>query len=275
MKSNTILVQFDIDAVVGPLLRIALILAEKLDAEVIGFAAAEARFIVPGDMAGPICEEPTWAQLGSIDTRLKELESEFRQYCSDCRHATWHSVIGNPTNSLALLARSADLVLTRSVRPGIGLGTHRTVDHGRLILSAGRPVLIASRSLIAIEADHVLVAWKDTREARRVLSDAIPFLARAKSVLLVTVVEDEERNHRASLADVASFLVRYGVKARLEVIDETGSDTGEILIHLANQLGADLIVSGGYGHSRIREWALGGVTRSLLEKCAVNWLVAN
>lgn len=80
---------------------------------------------------------------------------------------------------------------------------------------------------------------------------------------------------RESVADVARFLSKHGVKARSEVIDLDTSDAAGTLVRLADQIGADLIVSGGYGHSRVREWAFGGVTRSLLNNCSVNWLAAN
>lgn len=187
MRQNTILVQFDIDVVVTPLLRIALALAEKLDSDVVGFATAEPRLIVPGEMNSPTFTKAIQIQIDAIERQLKELEREFFERCKGDRHASWCSVIGNPTDSLALHARSADLILTRPTRVGLAPDTYRTVDHGSLILSAGRPVLIASKNLATIKADHVLVAWKDTRESRRAVSDAMPFLTRAESVLVVTI----------------------------------------------------------------------------------------
>ena len=144
-----------------------------------------------------------------------------------------------------------------------------------MILSAGRPVLFPNESHEPVTADSILVSWKDTRKARRAVVDAMPFLVGGQEVLVATIENDDTGVARQSAADVVRFLMRHGVKARSKIIDVSDRDAPEALLKEAKEIGADLTVSGGYGHSRLREWIFGGVTRSLLENHSVNRLMAN
>ena len=121
----------------------------------------------------------------------------------------------------------------------------------------------------------MLVAWKDTREARRAVVDAMPFLVAAREVVVATIEEADQKGARESAADVVRFLMKHGVKARSEVIDVGRAYAPEALVEMARAAKADLIVSGGYGHSRLREWAFGGVTRSLLRETGIHRLMSN
>ena len=117
---------------------------------------------------------------------------------------------------------------------------------------------------------RVAVAWKDSREARRAVSDALPFLQRADTVLLVEVCDKEDTaSVERRLADVAAWLLRHGVKATASVTAATpNSVDAEQFLGLAERHKADLIVAGGYGHSRLGEWVFGGFTRALLAQSA-------
>ena len=113
-----------------------------------------------------------------------------------------------------------------------------------------------------------MVAWKDTREARRAVWDASPFLRMAEAVHVIAVVDAEELNAATvGVSDVVRHLERHGIKARAEVRTQREASPADELILVAEQRGADLIVAGAYGHARVREWVLGGVTRDLLTHC--------
>jgi nucleotide-binding universal stress UspA family protein len=164
---------------------------------------------------------------------------------------------------LALHARAADLIVAGA--PADAPSRSRGfVDPGVLILSAGRPVLLPSDNLAPVRLECVVVAWKDTREARRAIGDAMPFLTLAQHVLVTAVDDIDPKGAGESVADVVRFLMKHGVKARSEIVEVGNSKTADALVTLASETGADLVVAGGYGHSRLREWAFGGVTRSLL-----------
>jgi nucleotide-binding universal stress UspA family protein len=149
------------------------------------------------------------------------------------------------------------------------------VDAGTLILSAGRPVLFAADSLAPLAAEKVLVAWKDTREARRAVADAMPFLRAAREVLVTTIAEGDQKAARESAADVVRFLLKHDVKARSDVLGIGHANGAEALLEIARETGADLVVAGGYGHSRVRERIFGGITRSLLDHGSLNRLLSN
>jgi nucleotide-binding universal stress UspA family protein len=112
----------------------------------------------------------------------------------------------------------------------------------------------------------VLVAWKDTREARRAALDSLPLIKQAEEVTLVQIVErgDHKPSIQASLSDVAAWLARHGVETVTTMPVASGKP--DQLGSVASDIGADLIVAGAYGHSRLREWVWGGVTRDLLTR---------
>ena len=111
----------------------------------------------------------------------------------------------------------------------------------------------------------VLVAWKDTPEARRAIVDALPVLRQAKDVAIVEIIEDEPDRLAAlsGIRDIGVWLSRHGVVASERVPAEKGN-AAEQIERIASEVGAGLIVAGAYGHSRLREWVFGGVTRRLL-----------
>jgi nucleotide-binding universal stress UspA family protein len=272
MIYKTIIVQLDIDARAAPRLAFAWSLARRFEASLIGFCAAEPFLSIPEDVDGSSPSVKMQQKCIEIEEQLKALKSEFDDFV-DRHHGAWLGMVGDPTKLLACHARAADL-LVASANNGIAGGL-RTVFPGELILSAGRPVLFPNERHAPLAADNILVSWKDTREARRAVADAMPFLITAQEVLVATIEDDHGGYAHDSAAEVVGFLGRHGVKARSKVISASDRETPEALLNEAKEIGADLIVSGGYGHSRLREWIFGGVTRSLLADRSINRLMAN
>jgi nucleotide-binding universal stress UspA family protein len=122
-----------------------------------------------------------------------------------------------------------------------------------------------------LPARHVVVAWRPTREAARALHDAMPLLHAAETVdvLELDPVGGERGDGPQPGADIAVHLARHGLKVRVVVQKRTGESVAMALLGHVVQSGAGLLVAGGYGHSRFREWALGGVTRELLKSSSV------
>jgi nucleotide-binding universal stress UspA family protein len=146
----------------------------------------------------------------------------------------------------------------------------------QVLLHAGTPVLVVPYAgVFPSVGDEVLVAWKGTREAANSLRCALPLLRTAKRVSLVEIGEVRQPAvDDDSLERAASWLESHGVACRAHREIDLGG-VGEQLLSRAAEIGADLIVSGGYGHSRLREWVLGGVTRHLLEHMTVPTLFAH
>ncbi|PDQ23104.1 universal stress protein UspA [Mesorhizobium sanjuanii] len=271
MIFNTIMVQLDVDSPAAPRTIYAQTLARRFEAALIGFAAADPYVFIPGNDGGAAAAEIMRQRRTEIEDRLKIVKEQFLSLAGD--DASWREEIGDPTRLLAMHARAADLIVTGS--SANGADHHRRVDTGTLILSVGRPVLLAADKLAPLNPKNVLLAWKDTREARRAVSDAMPFLTGAQHVLVATIEEQNQRSARESIGDVVRFLMRHGVKARSEVLGAGHADACEAVTELARAMDAELVVAGGYGHSRLREWAFGGMTRSLLKQGSVNRLFSN
>lgn len=143
-----------------------------------------------------------------------------------------------------------------------------------VVIGSGRPALVLPHvGLPATIGSHVLLAWKEGPAAVHALAGAMPLLQRAARV---TVVEWVPADAVApGPLDIRAHLARHGVKAELQRYGETPATTGELILSLAADLAADLVVMGCYGHSRAREWALGGATRTMLSSMTVPVLMAH
>lgn len=185
---------------------------------------------------------------------------------------------GPTAATVASYARSADLAILGQAdpeSPGQRASTH--IIQQVLFLS-GRPVLIMPYSgrFDAI-GTTVLVGWNATREAARAVNDAIPLIDPAGSVTVLTVNPPDRGagDEELPAADIAGHLGRHGLEVSLAstVAGELG--VGDVLLNHAADIGADLLVVGGYGHSRVREIVLGGVTRTLLRSMTVPILLSH
>ena len=198
-----------------------------------------------------------------IATSLKNAETAFRRDAAGA-DVEWRSVEDNPARALANAARAADVIVMSPKGKG---GRSRTADPADVVMTSGRPVLMVPDSATHLHGKVVVVAWKDTREARRAVADAMPFLVAAEEVIVQAICDEAEvAEATQQVEDVVAALKRHGVKARSSVSTAlSGAVTMELeRVAAANQ--ADLIVAGAYGHNRTSEWAFGGVTDDLLHR---------
>jgi nucleotide-binding universal stress UspA family protein len=147
-----------------------------------------------------------------------------------------------------------------------------------VMLASGRPVLaIPYAGQFEQIGERVLVAWNASREATRAVNDALPLLMGAKAVTILAVNPKHgiEGHGDVPAADIALHLARHGVKAEAAHTIAKDISEGDALLSYAADLGADLIVAGGYGHSRAREMVFGGATRTLLQEMTVPMLLSH
>jgi nucleotide-binding universal stress UspA family protein len=170
-----------------------------------------------------------------------------------------------PIAEIATNARAADLIVTSRSRRHGG-SAYNVAAPGALVLQAGRPVIVAPPEADKLELGSVVIAWKDTRESRRAVADALPLLKRAGAVVVGEVCYHlDAAVAKARLDDVAESLLRHGVRASTTVcVEDKDLHAPRQFLDLADQHKADLIVAGGYGRSRFQEWIFGGFTRALL-----------
>ncbi len=183
----------------------------------------------------------------------------------------WRAVEGDMTTKLDESARYTDLVILGQHDPDDTSSPNRGLaDH--LVLSSGRPCLVVPYiGPQATLGQRVLVAWNASREAVRAVNDALPILKNAESVIVLAAnpsIGDAGEGAIPS-ADICHHLARHGVRAEAGSTIGPNIDAGNLLLSQAADLGADMIVMGAYGHSRMRETVLGGVTRHLLQHMTV------
>jgi nucleotide-binding universal stress UspA family protein len=262
MNYASMMVQLDVERDSEQRVQLALDLASRFDAVLIGVAGLALR---PAFKAGGLVvySEPTKEDLQKLTHRFEAMSRKFLTQGQGLKHVEWRSAIETPSDVVAREARAADLVIVGSRHPA-GTG-HDLFDPGIVLLRAGRPILVVPEIAPPLPLRRVLVAWKDTRECRRAVRDALPLLQRAKEVLITGIGEDgTELEGKKALADVAAYLVRHQVVVAEEIWHRARGPVAAELLHLVREEGADLIVAGGYGHSRLGEWIFGGVTHELL-----------
>ncbi|MGA9334363.1 MAG: universal stress protein [Rudaea sp.] len=263
---STLMVYLDIDHENANLLNIAADLSERFDAHVLGIASCQPAQLV-GD--GSFTTEFIARDRAEIAERMKTTRDAFDaalEKRSPVRE--WRSAVtfGPPTDFIACQGRRADLVIIGVEYRGSWFDPSWRVDTSDLIMQVGRPVLVVPNGVKTLSAGTVLVGWKDTRESRRAVMDALPFLQTAEKVIVVEVVASRDQIDAAkrNVNDVSDWLDRHGVSSHpMAIATDDGAEVD--LCAVAQDQGADLVVAGAYGHSRLHEWMLGGVTRNLLQ----------
>jgi nucleotide-binding universal stress UspA family protein len=275
MSYAALMVYVDIEGIPEQRVRIASDLARKLDAALIGFSA---RAVPPPFVAeGVIIEEATEADIKQMQTALAKRGDWFRGVVGDVNDIEWRSALDFPGDALAREARCADLVIMGRQRQQQGrYDDQRILDPAEVLLKLGRPALLVAPGVASLRAEHVVVAWKDTREARRAVLDAIPFLRAARRVSVVEVcTNDERQSSLARIDDVVQYLARRRISANSRTIIHRDKSDANHLFQFAMDEGADLLVAGAYGHSRVGEWIFGGMTREVLASSPICCLMSH
>lgn len=267
MDYKTLVVQVEADDGEGSRVGLALALAVRFDATLVGVAARDLipLMMMPGTSPG--IGTLLAAEEREIREGLDVAERQFRALAAATKaRIAWRSMVADPAEMLAREARTADLIVVGRRPERVGASSSRHADPGDVLMQAGRPILIVPPGVSSLQTDHIVIAWKDSLEARRAVTDAMPFLTRAVSVLVVEVCDDESEQDRAAavVRDVAAYLVGHGIKATGEARLLREATVSAELLLAAEQLRAELVVAGGYAHSRLQEWVFGGLTRTLL-----------
>lgn len=185
---------------------------------------------------------------------------------------------GSDIPAITQAARYADLVVIGQADPADRATDQGGLSAGEVVLGCARPVLVVPYiGSTAGFGKHVLIAWNGSREASRAVTDALPLLKRAQRVTVMAVnPQIDERGHGdLPGADLATFLAQHEVKVVVQSDHGAQTDIGEELLSRIADLDIDLLVMGAYGHSRAREWAFGGATRTILQSMTVPVLMSH
>jgi nucleotide-binding universal stress UspA family protein len=263
MDYKTVMVGLALDRPNDGCLAVAGDIAERFGARVIGVAASDITptlYFAEGDLAQQLLDE----EAAAIRARLSELEAEFRNAVEKrAASVEWRSAQALSGPYLLQQSRAADLLVVGARSEAI-VDVGIAADPGDLLMQAGRPLIVVPSTVKWLDLRSVLVAWKDVREARRAVFDALPLLAAAKDVTIAAIPEKQGDRAEilAQVADVAAWLRGHGIVAST-VVPEKATDTIAQLEKVAADIDAGVVVAGAYGHSRLREWVLSGVTRHL------------
>jgi len=228
-----------------------------------------------GDAAVGVIAELQERYRASERAAANELRANAEKTCSDAGvPLEWREEEEFADDIVPVHARYADVaILGQPEREKIE-PTHSAELPANVVMGSGRPVIIVPYAgTFTKPPRHVLIAWSGTREATRAVHDALPILERANKVSILSV-NPKDGKHLPG-ADIAAHLARHGCKAEASRTVATDISVAGAMLSDASDIGADFIVMGAYGHSRLREWALGGATRDVLNTMTVPVLLAH
>jgi nucleotide-binding universal stress UspA family protein len=281
MSYKNLLVVLDAAPAARERVDLAVAMAERFSAHLVGLYAL------------PVPQMPRhmgYYDPALLDPFFAELREQARTVASNMREtfdraagvrrisAEWRQIPEGSDADPALHARYADLSIIGQLDPDRVENELLRPRPEQVALFSGRPVLVIPYAGHFAEIGRrVVVAWSATREAARAVGDAMPLLASAELVTVLTIDAREAPGAHGELpgADIALHLARHGVKAQVERTVSAGLPVGEVLLSRLADLGADLLVMGAYGHSRMREVLLGGATRSVLRSMTVPVLMSH
>ena len=275
MSYKTILVHVDASRHAEARIALAVRLAAAHGAHLVGAAmTGVSRFIFHGanvDVARTVLASQLDVLVGQANAALARFEA--LAGAVDGLSFERRLVDDDAAGGLALQARYADLVVLSQFDPADPLArTDPDLPAYVMLNSAGPVLMVPTIGAPADAGSHVLVAWDDSLQASRAVANAMPLLRRAANVTLA--VFNPEAEGRLAGADIALHLARHGVNVVVRR-EDGAADVGSALLSLAADVGADLLVMGGYGHTRLREVLLGGVTQTVLKSMTIPVLMSH
>ncbi|UWU94768.1 universal stress protein [Bradyrhizobium sp. CB1015] len=274
-----ILVHIPTERPMRPAIEGSISLAAKLnahlDAVAVGYVATSAAYVMEGGAAVAAVFEL------ERERAVERAEAALAVFKSEAANAgishTCHALGAIPVDaagSLGEMARLHDLSIVLQPDPAQG-GFDNDVP-SEILFQAGGPVLFLPYTFRgAFKANRIGICWDGSRVAARAMRDAAPFLARAEEIVIISVNETDAVAGEASAGGLARHLGRRGLSTRTVGLTATRADIQPIILSLAADESLDLLVMGGYGHSRLQERVLGGVTRAMLEAMTVPTLMSH
>lgn len=270
MTYATVMVSLALDQSNEARLEAAGQIAERFDAAIIGIAASQFSpplYFTSGGHAQNLIDEGRAA----VKKRIGELETQFREATKTrARHVEWRCAIDFPARYILREARCADIIVSGE-DTGAFSDPFVQASSKDLVMQSGRPLLVVPNTVKWLDLRSVLVAWKDTPEARRAIVDSLGMLRKARDVAVAEIPEQGGSRSAAvaRVRDVVAWLSRHGVSASELVPEIDGEQTTMAQLDaIAADVGAGVVVAGAYGHSRFREWILGGMTQHLITQSA-------
>ena len=254
----------------------ALSLAETFGAHLAGIAFLYDPVIPDGVLGGvpvQLIEAQREENRKATQSAIRRFEESAKPTGVSVSSRTVEASVGGAATAFAAIARRFDIALVGQTQREYGAAEEVMIEAA--LFESGRPLLVVpyiQRAKLAL--DRVLVCWDGSRAAARAIGDGMPFLERAKAVDIVMVAE-ERKQEDITGTQIAEHLARHGVSANLKRLVKGDIGIDSVVLSYAADIGADLMVMGGYGHSRLREFILGGMTRGILQSMTVPVLMSH
>ncbi len=284
MKLQDILVVVGDSARAEAVVALAAGIAQRHDAHLTGLCPME--LLVPFDFRSALAGYPEFV---AVQTTLAQFENDAREKAQSTEarfremlrrqdiRGDWQLAEGRPAAVVARRARTTDLLVIGQADPAEPVQPVAQELVGDTLMTSGRPLLLVPYAgKFETVGDNVLIAWNGSREAARAVHDALPLIQPTAIVTVLTVLRSSSEPEDIPGAEIAAHLARHGlnVSAARTFIDGSISEA-DAMLNYASDIGADLLVTGGYGRSRAREMILGGVSRDLLDHMTLPVLMSH
>lgn len=246
-------------------------IAENFDAHLIGLHVTMPQYL-PGHVQTYFTSEML-RELGERkDRATADAKSHFDAWIKQAGvRAEWRHAEGDPARTVASHGRYADIIVVSQHDFQVEEGGN--IAEEVVISCSGPAIAVPFTGEFKTLGRRVLVAWNGSREAARATHDALPFLAQAEKVLVLSVDTPDEKHIAGT--DISTHLARHGVRVEVHNREQGEIGVGDAILNASSDFGADLLVLGAYGHSRVRELVLGGATRHLLRHMTVPVLMSH
>jgi len=252
----------------------AISIAARFAAHIAGIAFAYDPVITPTLMDGL---SATWVDAQRAENRASAqeavdlFEAAAKREGLAAEHRIVDANLGLAATLFGRIARCFDLAVVGQTDPERALPDDLLIE--AVLFESGRPaVVVPYIQREGLKLSHVLVCWDGSHHAARAVADSLPFLLRAEKVEIVTVASGEDE---LAGADLGEHLARHGLNVEVKRLVAARVDISNVILSYAADCSADFIVMGGYGHSRLREFVLGGATRGMLQSMTVPVLMAH
>jgi nucleotide-binding universal stress UspA family protein len=234
--------------------------------------------VVPGSVLGGIPTDLIEAQRSRNTVAAKEAIARFESTAkaagvsAEARMVD-ASLAGAP-DLFGRIARRFDIAVVGQARHEQGASEELTIEGA--LFGSGRPLIVVPHThKQGLRLDRIIICWDGSRPAARAIADSLPFLQRAKSIDIVVVTGERDKSGEITGTNMRRHLARHGITGEIKHITRGGAGVQNAILAQAADTGADFMVLGGYGHSRLREFILGGVTRSILRSMTVPVLMSH
>ncbi len=251
------------------LIEVAASLARVMDAHLIALCVVPPYGVIPA-MEGSGTTVTVEEHRDAYRLEMAQLKAIFdRETRSHVATSEWREAdagFGTALDRIIEHGRACDLVIASQANQSWAYSAHLE-EPARLVIEIGRPVILVPNSgPLKSPPKRVTIAWNGRREAARAVFDSLPMLTGAEEIQVLWVDPERDQPHSGDLpgADLSATLARHGVKCVVSQASAVNTDVGREMLRQADAFGSDLLVMGAYGHSRFREFLLGGASRDVL-----------